>query len=319
MTRAKTRVLAKPVRRRRKAWPVIGKPHHAGDQEFLVQDLEQSRFTVALEITPPRRPQPKVLLRRAGLIGGYASAINVIQRPDRQSSLTASLALRQAGLHPVWHLVNRGRGYLAIEAEIAAAVAGGVRQVLCIRGDHTAGDRPDTPPLRAVIAGLRDAMPRARIGATLNQYSPDSTAVFRNLIPKLAAGADYVQTQPVFDAADLRPFAERLKEASPRTDILPMVIPLLSTESAERIAARLGIVLPERFTTALDRGDAEAGWRLFVETLAALVDAPWANGVAVMTAEIDPPADSGRRIIAALRATGAVPPSALPPVDEAVA
>ncbi|MGH2601936.1 MAG: methylenetetrahydrofolate reductase, partial [Dehalococcoidia bacterium] len=70
--------------------------------------LRAGRFVVALEVTPPQRPRVGVLLRRAGLLGNGAGAINVIQRPDRWSSLEASLALGAAGRDPVWHLVNRG-------------------------------------------------------------------------------------------------------------------------------------------------------------------------------------------------------------------
>ena len=56
---------------------------------------------VTLEITPPREPRPRVLLRRARLLAGHTDAVNVIERPDRQSSLDAALTLRAEGIEPV--------------------------------------------------------------------------------------------------------------------------------------------------------------------------------------------------------------------------
>ncbi|MEJ5221060.1 MAG: hypothetical protein WHT63_03510 [Tepidiforma sp.] len=78
--------------------------------------LAAGEFAVALEITPPQRHLPKVLLRRARLLGDAADAVNVIQRPDRQSSLEASLELLAAGIDPVWHLAARGETRASVAA-----------------------------------------------------------------------------------------------------------------------------------------------------------------------------------------------------------
>ena len=268
--------------------------------------LRTGRFVIALEITPPRQVQPTVLLRRAALLGAHAEAVNVIQRPDRESSLAASLLLRSAGVHPVWHLVNRGRTRRDIGADLAAAAAGGIAQVLCLRGDHPGADGDDTPLIREVVARTRDALPDALIGATLNQNVPDRAAVLRTLRPKLAAGADYVQTQPVFDVAALRPYAEQLRALSPGTRIVAMAMPLLSANAARRIATRLGIAPPPTLLRRLESGGSAAGWQDFEETIAALVAAPWADGVAIMTYEMDPAAEVGQRIVAALQAVRAM-------------
>jgi methylenetetrahydrofolate reductase (NADPH) len=262
------------------------------------------RFAVAVEITPPQHERPKVLLRRAGLLGGCADAINVIQRPERQSSLSASLALRAAGLHPVWHLVNRGRTRVQIVDGLRQAAAGDITQVLCLRGDHAAEDTAETPAIREVITLVRRELPGALIGATLSQYAPDPRAALRNLLPKLSAGAAYVQTQPVFEVEALHPLAEAVRDHAPDTRIVPMVMPLLSVDAATRIAERLHISLPRQLVHALQREGSEAGWRLFEQTIFALVNAPWAGGVALMTYEVDPPPEVGEHMVAVLRAAG---------------
>ncbi|WP_322796570.1 methylenetetrahydrofolate reductase, partial [Tepidiforma sp.] len=154
----------------------------------FAQRLAEGRFAVALEITPPQRRLPKVLLRRARLLGDAAQAVNVIQRPDRQSSLEASLELKAAGIEPVWHLVTRGRSREEVAGEVGRAAAGGIGQVLCIRGDRAgSAEAARELTVREAVAMVRSAMPAAVIGATLNQYVADRAAALRNLYPKLRA------------------------------------------------------------------------------------------------------------------------------------
>jgi methylenetetrahydrofolate reductase (NADPH) len=267
--------------------------------------LAAGKFAVALEITPPQGPLKRVLLRRASLLGEAAHGVNVIQRPGRQSSLDACLELLAAGVHPTWHLVTRGSQRDELAAEMQRAHAGGVRQVLVIRGDHEGTDSPDTPSIREVVALARDLMPGATIGATLNQYAPNAEAVLKNLLPKLRAGASYVQTQPAFDIAQLRPLAEAAKSAAPGTRVIAMAMPLLSVEQATKIGERVGVKLSGAFLTRLAEGGEDAAWAAFRETIAALVSCGFVDGVAIMTFGTDAPPEVGERICAALRAAGA--------------
>ena len=257
--------------------------------------LRAGKFAVALEITPPQRPLPEVLIRRARLLGERAHAINVIQRPDRQPSVDACGTLIGAGIEPVWHLVTRGRSRSAIAAEIATANASGIRQVLCIRGDHAGGDTSETPTLREAITMVAAAIPGGLIGATLNQYAADREAALRNLVPKLRAGASYVQTQPVFDVPHALGVVGAVLERAPDTKVVAMAMPLLSLEVAERIERRLGVTLPAAALRRIAAGG-DAPWELFRETLAALADSREIAGVALMTFDMDPGAEVGERI-----------------------
>ncbi len=264
------------------------------------------RFAVALEITPPQRHLPRVLLRRARLLGDAAQAINVIQRPERQPSLEACLELKAAGLEPVWHLVARGTTREEVAAAAARAEAGGIEQVLCIAGDHQG--RADEPSItvRAAIGVVREVMPAAVVGATFNQYARDSEAALRNLLPKLAAGASYIQTQPTFDTAQLeRQVAAVYVEAGEVTTIA-MAMPLLTAEAGERIAERLRLTLPDRLRDVLATGNERAAWEYFEATLAGLVESGRIAGVAIMTFEMDPPPETGERVVAALERAGAL-------------
>jgi 5,10-methylenetetrahydrofolate reductase len=267
--------------------------------------LRSGRFAVALEITPPLRPNRGVLLRRARLIGDCAQAINVIQRQSRQSSLDASLELCAAGIEPVWHLAVRGRSRIDLANDIKRAHEGGIHNVLCLRGDHDAADLPDTPSIRGAVEMVVEGIPGVLAGATLNQYAPDSGAVMRNLLPKLRAGASYAQTQPVFDLARLLPLAERLQAEAPAIRLVAMAMPLLSLESLGRFEARLGISLGETVRSRIEAGE-ESSWDFFQELVAALVASPFVDGIAIMTFQPDAPEPVGSRIAAALRTAGAL-------------
>lgn len=258
---------------------------------------------VALEITPPRERRPELLLRRARLLGGCASSVHVIQRPERQTSLEASIELERAGISAVWHVTNRGRGAAEIEAEIERAARCGLSAALVVRGESGPEDRADTPALRTLVARIRSALPRARIGVTLNPYLEPERAL-ANLWPKLEAGAAFVQTQPVFSASTLFGVAERIRQRAPGVSILPMVIPIVSAAAAERLALRLRLSLPDRFAAALASEGESGGWTLFSQTLRSLGESGVADGLALMTQETDPQAAFAERIRLALQQSG---------------
>lgn len=272
----------------------------------FMERVAAGRFAVGLEITPPQRHRPKVLLRRARLLGDAAQAINVIQRPGRQPSLDACLELREAGLEPVWHLVARGMDRERVALAAARARDRGIEQVLCIAGDHQPSPGDVSISVREAIATVREVMPSAVIGATLNQYARDPATALRNLLPKLAAGATYIQTQPTFDVGHLERQVAAVRAEASDVAAIAMAMPLLTAEAGERIAERLRLTLPDRLRDLLATGNEGAAWEYFAGTLARLVDSPVVAGVAIMTFEMDPPPETGERVVAALDAAGAL-------------
>ncbi len=241
-----------------------------------------SDLEVSLEITPPASPRPAVLRRRAGALRSLPRFINVIHRTDRWSSLDASIALRQSGREPVWHVANRGRRACELESEIERARAAGLRRVLCVRGEYKARDLLETPTIREVVRMLRRGLPGAHLAVTLNHHQ-SGDRVMRNLLPKLDAGADAVQTQVTFELETLRPFAEALKADRQDLAITPMLMPVLSVESGRRLAQRLSISLPSDLLEGLATSGAEAGWEHFARLVTAIDQSPLYDGIAVMT------------------------------------
>lgn len=237
---------------------------------------------VSLEITPPVSPRPAVLLRRARALGSLPRRVNVIHRTNRWSSLDASITLRQAGLEAVWHVANRGRVASELERDIDRAKLAGLRRVLCVRGEYEECDRLETPKIREVVAMIRRGLPDAHIAVTLDHHQPGGR-VMQNLLPKLEAGANAVQTQVTFELDTLRPFAEKLKADRPGLVITPMLMPTLSVESTRRLAHRLSISFPSDLLAGLARDGPEAGWDHFARLVTAIDQSPLYDGFTVMT------------------------------------
>ena len=253
--------------------------------------------SVTLEITPPASPRPGVLLRRATLLAG-TSRVNVIQRPDRWSSLEASIVLRGRGFEPVWLLANRGRGVAEIEDDIARAANAGIGRVLCIRGEHKAEDHNDTPKIREVVRLVRRSLPEAHVSVSLNHHGP-SARVIANLAHKLDAGAHGVQTQVTFDLVSLEAYAALIRERWPGVSITPMLMPVLSARAAVRLSRRLAIPLPASLLHRLELFGADAGWEHFGAFARAIACSSLFDGLAVMT-PIDPDSNFAARLVANL-------------------
>lgn len=252
--------------------------------------LRAGDLPISLEITPPRPPLPArrtALFRRAAGIEGLASALNVIQRPDRVDSLEACVELLEAGLDPFWHLTSRGRTRAAIAADLQRAAAVGIRRLLCLRGDHGAPDASTTPTLRECVSLAVERLPNALIGVTAHQHAPRDR-VLRNLLPKLDAGAHLVQTQPVFEVSAYASLVERVKRSHPEVYCMPIVMPLVRVEDAEAVRKRVGVPVPDRLVSDLSRDGGAAGWSFFGDTLRALQASGLADAVAVMTLRMDP-------------------------------
>ncbi|MCY3645448.1 MAG: methylenetetrahydrofolate reductase [Chloroflexi bacterium] len=266
----------------------------------FAEAMERGEFPVSLEITPPRTSRPAVLLRRARLLEARTLTVNVIQRPERQSSLEAALELKREGLEPIWHLATGGRTRDAIATDVTRAQEAGLGHVLCLRGDHAA----DTPGTRVTeaIAVVQEQAPGMAIGAALDQYRKDERS--DNLLAaKLRAGARSIWTQPVFDLAPLLRSAGFVKAVRPDAHVVAMAMPLLTPESLDAISERLHIPAPEALRTRIAAGEEEA-WRAFEETLATLARVELVDAVAIMTYRADPSEGTAERIIAALRRTG---------------
>lgn len=274
--------------------------------------LATGRFAVTAEIGPPRGADPDAIARAAAHVRGWVDAANVTDNQSahvRLSSLAGSLLALRAGVEPVMQLTCRDRNRIALQSDLISAATLGIPNVLLLSGDHPVhGDHPDAKPvfdldsLQLVWTArtLRDEgkllsgravepRPRYLVGAVENPFAPPVGFRAARLAKKVAAGAEFCQTQFVFDV-DM--FARFLREAADlgvteRCAVIAGVGPVRSLRAYEFIRTKVpGVVVPEALGRRLrgvpaDRV-AEEGVTACVETIQALRELPGVAGVHVM-------------------------------------
>jgi 5,10-methylenetetrahydrofolate reductase len=259
--------------------------------------LHEGVFCVTGEVVPPRSADPQAVTLQARGLVGYADAVNVTDNPTASAHMSATAGaglVAAAGLEPVLQMTVRDRNRIGLTADLLGAWALGARNVLCLTGDPTeTGDHPDAKAvydlevldLIRLVAGLRaegrllsgdriDAAPRYFVGVADVPLVPDYR--FDRLEQKAEAGADFVQTQIVFDVGAFEDWAERARSRGilERMFVLAGVAVPKSPRSARYMREHLpGVAVPdhviERLEEAGPHHEAE-GVRILVEIVARL-------------------------------------------------
>jgi methylenetetrahydrofolate reductase (NADPH) len=270
--------------------------------------LQSGDFFVTAEITPPVSTDPAEFLTRALPLKGLATAVNVTDGAGAKvhlSSLAAAHFLVQNGIEPIVQMTCRDRNRLALQADILGAAALGVRNMLMLAGDDPKqGDQPEAKAVfdldsRSLIA-MADGMRRARalpsgtpiagklpivLGAADLPIDPPAGWEPKALRAKLAAGADFVQTQFCMDVGVVRRYAARLMDEGIRVPILIGVAPIPSARSARWMREKLfGTLIPDDILTRLEKAadPRREGRRICVEVLRELADTPGVAGAHIM-------------------------------------
>jgi methylenetetrahydrofolate reductase (NADPH) len=281
----------------------------------LQAKLQAGRFVLTAEVTPPVSADRSELLAKAAPLKGLADAVNVTDgagaRPHLGSVMAAAL-LVEAGIEPILQFTCRDRNRIALQSDLLSAAAAGVRNLLMLRGDDpSAGDQPEAKPvfdldarqLLETARRLRDAgeLPNGRkvsgaapffLGAADNPVDPPPGWEPKALAAKIAAGAQFVQTQFCMDAGVVRRYLARLAEHG-LADKLYFVIgvaPLRSAKSARWMKEKLfGTIIPDALVERMERaGDpADEGRRICVETIAELAEIPGVAGAHIMAPNND--------------------------------
>lgn len=288
-----------------------GRPLRVGSN--LEKALASGAFAVTAEITPNASGSPDHIRARARAMRGYADACNVTdcQRAlVRISSLAASAILLQEKVEPVMQMATRDRNRIALQADLLGASALGVGNVAFMSGDDPkAGDEPGAAPvyeftteqLLAAAKKLRDAgtlaggdtvddPPNLFLGATVNPFGGPADESVVNLRGKVDAGADFVQTQAVYD---LDAFEEwmglvRKEWLHEKAYLLAGIIPLKSAKMARFVDEKVpGIMVPpsvvDRMGKASD-GRAE-GLKIALDAIERLRGVEGVRGVHLMAVE----------------------------------
>ncbi len=277
--------------------------------------LRAGHFVITAEVTPPVSADRNDLLAKARPLRGLADAVNVTDgagaRPHL-AAVSAAAMLVQEDIEPILQFTCRDRNRIALQSDMLAAAASGVRNLLMLRGDDpSAGDQPDARAvfdldprqLLGTARALRDQgelPPGRKIGGRADFFlggadmpiDPPPDWEPSGLEAKVAAGAQFVQTQFCMDAGVVRRYMARLAEHG-LTDKIYMLIgiaPLRSAKSARWMKSKLfGTIIPDATIARLEaaRDPAEEGRRICVDLVQELSEIPHVAGCHIMAPNND--------------------------------
>jgi methylenetetrahydrofolate reductase (NADPH) len=278
----------------------------------LERVLRAGLFAVTAELNPPDSADPQGVYDAALVLSEVADAINCTDASGanvHMSSLGMAALLVRAGYEPVYQMSCRDRNRIALQGDLLGAAALGVGNVLCLTGDDvTAGDQPqakrvfdfDSIHLLHTIKRMRDegqflsgrkltSPPRVFLGAAENPFAPPLEWRPQRLAKKAEAGADFIQTQYIFDVPVFERFMAQVRDSGlhEKLFILAGVGPLRSPKAAQFIRTRVpGVVIPDAIIDRLNKTPkaqwAEEGMQICVEIIEQVRAIPGVAGVHVM-------------------------------------
>ena len=276
----------------------------------LQDKLRAGRFVITAEVTPPVTADRAEFIAKAMPLKGKADAVNITDGAGARPHLgavTAAALLVETGIEPILQFTCRDRNRIALQGDLLAAAASGVRNILALRGDDpSAGDQPDAKPvfdldprqLLETARQLRDKgeLPGGRkvagsapffLGCADNPVDPKPGWEPKGLAAKVGAGAQFVQTQFCMDAGVVRRYIARLAEQglAGKLSVLIGVVPLRSAKSARWIKDKLfGAIIPDALIERMESaGDPIAeGRRICLDLIAELAGIPHVAGCHIM-------------------------------------
>jgi methylenetetrahydrofolate reductase (NADPH) len=274
--------------------------------------LAGGRFTVTAEIGPPRSADVGAIRDKVAALRGWVTAVNITDNQSavvRLSSWAGSLVARAAGIEPIMQLTCRDRNRIALQSELLSASAMGIPNILIMTGDHPRfGDHADAKPvfdldsvqLLWVARTMRDegrllsgralARPPAWfLGAVENPSAPPVGFRAARLGKKVAAGAQFVQTQYVFDVKAFAAWMRQVRDLGlhERCHILAGVGPVMSARALTHLQRHVpGVHIPpdtaRRLLAVRATRTADEGIKVCAETIAGVREIPGVAGVHVM-------------------------------------
>ncbi len=276
----------------------------------LEKVLESGRFAVTAEAGPPKGASAAVIQRKGELLRPCCDAINVTDNQTaivRMSSLAGCVLLKQLGADPVMQMVCRDRNRIAIQSDVLGAVALGIGNILCLSGDHQKfGNHPtaknvfdiDSIQLIQALKNMRDEKKFVCgedisgevplfIGAAENPYADPFEFRVVRLAKKVKAGADFIQTQAVYDVAKFAKWMEMVtaRGLDERVHILAGVIPIRSVGMARYMKDYVsGVSVPDEIVTRMEEAkDAkQEGATIILEIIEQLKEIPGVHGIHIM-------------------------------------
>jgi len=281
----------------------------------LKKVLESGKFAVTAECGPPKGADPEAVIKKAELLKGKADSINVTDNQTaivRMSSMAACSLIKSIGLDPILQVVVRDRNRIALQSDILGASAIGIRNVVCLSGDHMRfGNQPqavgvfdlDSIQFIKTVKDMRDESkivggdalakaPDMFIGAAANPFADPLEFRVVRLGKKIAAGADFIQTQCIYNMDRFEKWMEMVRDRGldKKCYILGGVTPLKSPGMAKYMKNNVaGMDVPDELITRMQGVPKEKwkeeGIKICVETIERLKTIKGISGVHIMAIE----------------------------------
>jgi methylenetetrahydrofolate reductase (NADPH) len=281
----------------------------------LKKVLSGGGFAVTAECGPPKGADPEVIRKKGGLLKGYTDSVNVTDNQTgvvRLSSMAACTILKEMGLDPVLQMVTRDRNRIALQSDVLGASALGIRNILCLSGDHQSlGNQPDAKgvfdldsmQLLQAVRQMRDngvvvggdrlnSAPDLFIGAVENPFGDPRNYRVQRLAKKIRAGAEFIQTQCIYNLPRFKEFMSQVcdRGLDQQVFILGGVTPIKSARMAEYMKNNVaGMDVPdeiiERVKGVPAKEQRREGITIAVETIQALKEIKGVRGVHIMAIE----------------------------------
>jgi len=276
----------------------------------LEKILNSGKFAVTAELGPPKSANKEFVIKRAQILKNYVDATNLTDNQTaivRMSSIAAARIVMDENVEPVIQITCRDRNRIAIQSDVLGAAALGIKNILCITGDHPRfGNHPDSKnvfdinsmQLISLLKMMRDEQkvlggdviktpPKIFIGAAANPFIDSLESRIIRLEKKIKAGADFIQTQCIFD---MNRFSEWMKIVEDKgldrkTHILAGVTPIKSYNMAKYMAENVsGISVPPKILKRMEsaKDPKEEGVNICIEIIEKLRKIKGIHGIHIM-------------------------------------
>jgi len=281
----------------------------------LAKILKAGHFAFTGELGPPRGANVEHVREKAAPLKGMVDSVNITDNQTamvRMSSWAAALIAIQEGLEPNYQMVCRDRNRLAMQADILGAYAHGIRNMLCLSGDHQQfGDHPnakgvydiDSIQLIGMTKRMRDeglflsgakmdGAPQMFIGAAANPFAEPFEWRVHRLAKKIEAGADFIQTQCIYNMDKMREWVRQANDMglTEKTYILAGVTPMKSLGMARYMKSKVpGMDVPDDVIKRLQGVDkkkqADEGIKMACEQIEEFKEMKGVAGIHLMAIE----------------------------------
>ncbi|MDX2440945.1 MAG: methylenetetrahydrofolate reductase [Desulfobacterales bacterium] len=281
----------------------------------LEKVLKAGHFAFTGEVGPPRGTDVEAVKKKAGYLKGKVDSVNITDNQTamvRMSSWAASLILLSEGLEPNYQMVCRDRNRLAMQSDILGASAHGIKNMLCLSGDHQQfGDHPqakgvfdiDSMQLIGMVKKMRDdgkflggadidSPPEIFIGAAANPFADPFEWRVHRLAKKIKSGADFIQTQCIYNMGKMREWIKQANDMglTEKVYILAGVTPMKGLGMARYMKNNVpGMDVPDEIINRLKGVDkkkqADEGIKIACEQIEEFKEMKGVAGVHLMAIE----------------------------------